>query len=473
MNTKRGSTILSDFVDNVWYIYPENFRFLLDLVTSNINFDEKLALEKRLDIQQVNDSRSKVLGDTGIAYIPVRGTIHPRASLYTEVCGGTSITALTSEFVSARDNPNIKAILFDHDSPGGIATGINAFSELVYNSRGSKPIYSFVDGTCASADFWIASAASKLIIDPTARLGSVGTVVGVPKKGADEAYIEITNSMSPYKRPDVEKEDHYKSIVKYLDEMTDVFYDSLSKHFSVSRQHVIESFGKGGLKVGENAVIAKMASRTGSFDSCVEEILSEVDSGKFVQVVDNLSGADIQKNGGNMDIKELRANHPEVAQEIEKEAVQKVELEVNDLKEKNKGLEDENNALKGIIVAKEKELSTVAASEIFSSLFSESSIPSKFSAKVEKDTNLSAFINEDGKLDKNGYSESCSAAIASWAADFEGIVVAENGSVADDSEEELKDKKVLGTGTPAEEIIEEDNKTDESLIDRLLNMAIK
>jgi hypothetical protein len=62
---KRGKHILSDFLDNVWYIYPENFRFLLDLVTKNINFDEKLALEKRMEITQLQDSRMKLVGDTG------------------------------------------------------------------------------------------------------------------------------------------------------------------------------------------------------------------------------------------------------------------------------------------------------------------------------------------------------------------------------------------------------------------------
>ena len=135
MSVNRGKHILSDFLDTVWFIHPENFRFLLDLVTRNITFDEKLALEKRTEIHQVQDSRMKLVGDTGIAYIPVRGTIHPRATLYTEVCGGTTISDLTSEFISARDNPDIKAILFDHDSPGGIATSINAFSNLVYESR--------------------------------------------------------------------------------------------------------------------------------------------------------------------------------------------------------------------------------------------------------------------------------------------------------------------------------------------------
>ena len=468
MSKNRGSTILSDFVDNVWYIYPENFRFLLDLVTQNVNFNEKLALEKRLEIVGVQDSRMKLVGDSGIAYIPVRGTIHPRASMYTEVCGGTSITALTSEFISARDNPDIKAILFDHDSPGGIATSINAFSDLVYSSRGSKPIYSFVDGTCASADFWIASASDKLIIDETARLGSVGTVTGVPKKDADESYVEITNSLSPYKRPDLSNEDHYKEVVRYLDEMTDVFYDRLARNFGVEKKHVIENFGKGGLKVGENAVIAKMATRTGSFDSCIEEILKSVDSSKTFQVMDNLSEANSQKNGGFMDIKELKANHPELVQEIENETLQTVESEVNSLKVKVEDLEKEKGALASTVVAKETELSNKKAAEIFSSAFSASSIPSKFSAKVEKDTELSSFIGADGKLDEAGYTGSVSAAISSWEKDFEGLVP-ENKEEKKEEENKEEEKKVLGMG-----IKEEDNQsTDDDFVNYMVNLATK
>ena len=40
MSVNRGKHILSDFLDTVWFIHPENFRFLLDLATRNINFDE-------------------------------------------------------------------------------------------------------------------------------------------------------------------------------------------------------------------------------------------------------------------------------------------------------------------------------------------------------------------------------------------------------------------------------------------------
>ena len=476
MNDKRGKHILSDFLDNVWYIYPENFRFLLDLVTKNINFDEKLALERRSEITQIQDSRMKLIGDTGIAYIPVRGTIHPRASLYTQVCGGTSISELTSEFTSARDNPDIKAILFDHDSPGGIATSINAFSNLVFESRGIKPIYSYVDGTCASADFWIASAADKLIIDQTARLGSVGTVVGVPKKGADEQYVEITNSLSPYKRPDIENKDHYDSIVKYLDQMTDVFHESLAKNFGVTKEHVIENFGKGGLKVGEHAVSAKMASRTGSFDSCVEEILSEVDSGKTFQVLDNLSEANSQKNGGIMDIKELKANHPELVKMIEDETLQTVGNETVELKSIIASLEESNANLTKTLIDKETELSKKKASEIFDSAFENSNIPAKFSGKVFKDTELASFIDSEGKLNAKGYSESVDAAIASWEEDFSDLIIdkkenkdsEEENKDSDDNKEDNKDKEILGTS-----IVDSVGKVDEDLVNNLVNYAIK
>lgn len=472
MSVNRGKHILSDFLDSVWYMHPENFRFLLDLVTKNINFDEKLALEKRMEITELQDSRLKLIGNTGIAYIPVRGTIHPRASLYTEVCGGTSITSLTSEFTSARDNPDIKAILFDHDSPGGVATSINAFSNLIFESRGIKPIYSYVDGTCASADFWIASASDKLIVDETARLGSVGTVVGVPKKGADDQYIEITNSLSPFKRPDVENKEHYDSIVKYLDEMTDVFHASLSRNFGVTKSHVIENFGKGGLKVGENAVSAKMAHRTGSFDSCVEEILKEVDSGKTFQVLDNLSEANSQKNGGIMDIKELKANHPELVKEIETETLQTVESVTAEMKSKITALEESNANLTKNLIEKEMELSTKKATEIFETAFENSSIPSKFSGKVFKDTNLNSFIGSDGKLDSKSYSESVDAAISSWEEDFSGLIPAadkKEDKKSDSEEENVDDKEILGVSLTDDK----ETKNDESLVDYLVNLATK
>ena len=169
-----------------------------------------------------------------------------------------------------------------------------------------------------------------------------------------------------------------------------------------------------------------------------------------------------------MDIKELKANHPELVQAIENETLQTVESEVNSLKVKVEDLEKEKGALASTVVAKETELSNKKAAEIFSSAFSASSIPSKFSAKVEKDTELSSFIGADGKLDEAGYTGSVSAAISSWEKDFEGLVP-ENKEENKEEENKEEEKKVLGMG-----IKEEDNQsTDDDFVNYMVNLATK
>ena len=216
-----------------------------------------------------------------------------------------------------------------------------------------------------------------------------------------------------------------------------------------------------------------MAYRTGSFDSCVEEILEEVDSGKTFQVMDNLSEANSQKNGGIMDIKELKANHPELVQAIENETLQTVESETSSLKEKIKTVEEENSSLKKSLVVKEKELSEKKASELFSASFDSSKIPAKFESKVFKDTELASFIDENGKLNEEGYKESVAKAVASWEEDFKDILVdkpeKEDKEENTDSFEDKEDKKILGTGTAEEE----QSGADDDLIERMVKFATK
>ena len=173
-----------------------------------------------------------------------------------------------------------------------------------------------------------------------------------------------------------------------------------------------------------------------------------------------------------MDIKELKANHPELVQAIENETLQTVESETSSLKEKIKTVEEENSSLKKSLVVKEKELSEKKASELFSASFDSSKIPAKFESKVFKDTELASFIDENGKLNEEGYKESVAKAVASWEEDFSGLIPAEKQDVkkeiVEDSEEE-ENKEILGVTTPEKD----DVKTDEALVDHLVNLAIK
>jgi ClpP class serine protease len=52
--------------------------------------------------------------------IPIYGAIIPKATLFSEMSGGTSVDSLQADFRDALgDDSDVKAIVLDIDSPGG------------------------------------------------------------------------------------------------------------------------------------------------------------------------------------------------------------------------------------------------------------------------------------------------------------------------------------------------------------------
>src|SRR5690606_4035038 len=114
--------------------------------------------------QRLESARTVSVRD-GVAIVPVVGPIFRYANLFTEISGATSTQVLATDIRAALDDPNIKAIILNIDSPGGIASGINELAEMIYEGRARKRIVAYGGGTVASAAYWIASAANEIVID--------------------------------------------------------------------------------------------------------------------------------------------------------------------------------------------------------------------------------------------------------------------------------------------------------------------
>ena len=147
---KKRSRLIAELTENCWAIYPEQYSFMLNLLLGNIAPDKAMAEEMREKNRAIQEENSNMIGDTGIAYIPLMGTIYPRSNYFTEVCGGVSLTELNKSLSEALNDPSVKGIIFDVDGPGGAATGVNEFTNTLFNSRGTKPMYAYVGGTAAS-----------------------------------------------------------------------------------------------------------------------------------------------------------------------------------------------------------------------------------------------------------------------------------------------------------------------------------
>lgn len=210
----------------------------------------------------------------GVAVVPITGPIFRNANLFTDISGATSTQVLATDLQTAIDDPSVKSIVLNIDSPGGEATGINELAQMIFAARGRKPIKAYIGGTGASAAYWLASAADSITIDPTAVIGSIGVVMSVTDSSArDEKAgvknIDIVSSQSPNKRLGASTEAGRAQAQTVVDALADVFVSAVARNRSVSTSKVVNDFGKGGVVVGIAAIKAGMADGIGSLESVI------------------------------------------------------------------------------------------------------------------------------------------------------------------------------------------------------------
>lgn len=211
----------------------------------------------------------------GVAVLPVDGPIFPRSNLFSDISGATSLEILACDLNIALDDPAVTAILLEVDSPGGEVSGVSEFAAMVRAGRERKPIAAYVQDLAASAAYWIAAAASPIVVADTAAVGSIGVVAAVPDPSQrDTSSIEFVSSQSPNKRPDPNSKSGKAYIQAHVDEVADVFVAAVAKYRGITTESVIDNFGQGGLLVGASAVQAGMADQVGSFEQTFSDLVS-------------------------------------------------------------------------------------------------------------------------------------------------------------------------------------------------------
>lgn len=245
-----------------WLIQPDSLETLL-AIAGRVN-EAPEAVAARLG-RPLDNTRSVQVRD-GIAIVPITGPIFRRANLFTEISGATSVEVLATDLATAAADPTIKAIVLDIDSPGGQATGISELAgQIRAIDRTAKPVHAYVDGMAASASYWLASAAGRIVTNATGLLGSIG-VVGTYRAEKD-APIKIISSISPLKQATPDTEAGRAEMQRVIDELGAIFVEAVASNRDTTPERVIRDFGKGGVLVGAEAVKAGMADDLGTLES--------------------------------------------------------------------------------------------------------------------------------------------------------------------------------------------------------------
>lgn len=266
--------ILTRIKAEPWAITQEYMDTILDIAQRENMNPEAVAQE----LGRPLDSSYDVEIRDGVAILPVSGPLFRYANLFTALSGASSYQMLARDFKKAVDSPEVHAILLDIDSPGGEANGVSEFADQIFAARGDKPIVAYVGGTGASAAYWIASAADEIVLNDTALVGSIGTVMSVTDTRerdakAGVARYEIVSSQSPYKRVDPATDAGRARYQALVDSLSDVFIERVARYRGVSAETVLKNYGQGDVRVGQAAVGAGMADRIGSFEGVVADLI--------------------------------------------------------------------------------------------------------------------------------------------------------------------------------------------------------
>lgn len=110
----------------------------------------------------------------GVAIIPVSGTLINRFGGNWGFVTGYNFIRRQMNLALADDD--VKGIVFDLNSYGGMAEGCFELVDDIYAARGQKPMIGVIDANCYSGCYAIGSAMDKLYITPSGGAGSIGVL---------------------------------------------------------------------------------------------------------------------------------------------------------------------------------------------------------------------------------------------------------------------------------------------------------
>lgn len=275
---QKYSRVLSALTDQPWAIRQSALETMCAVVQARADGVELTKDEIQARIAANARPTQQIIGTVGV--IPVYGILAQRMNMFLDISGGTSYQQLLSQFRVMRDDPQVKAIVFEHDSPGGEVFGLLEAAEEIFSARDRKRLIAVVNPCAASASLFLAAACHEIVVTPSGQVGCIGTILchtDYSKQnemlGEDPTYIVS----SPYKAEANPDEPLGDEALKHLQAQVDAYGDQFEKFVAKGRgvtvAQVKADFGGGRMLLAKDAVKAGLADRVATFDDTIAKLV--------------------------------------------------------------------------------------------------------------------------------------------------------------------------------------------------------
>jgi capsid assembly protease len=269
----RYDHIVRAVLDEPWAIEPRKFAQIIELVqlrAAGLTVSDA-DIEARVGGGR---ERPETTVESGVGVIQMFGVLAQRMNLFSRMSGGTSTEQLTAEFRDLLADPQVKAILFAIDSPGGSVYGIPELAAEIRDARGIKPIEAVASPMAASAAYWLGAQADRFSVMPSGDVGSIGVIsahtdlsAAAAKSGVKTTYIASSKYKAegnPYEPLTDEARAYRQARVDQIDR---VFVSDVAKGRRLAESTVREKFGEGRLVSAADAAAIGMVDAIATFDS--------------------------------------------------------------------------------------------------------------------------------------------------------------------------------------------------------------
>jgi signal peptide peptidase SppA len=136
-----------------------------------------IAADNNLGMLEAGNSpRAGYCNMGGVAVIEVEGTLVQKTGCLTPYSGLTGYDGIRANLTLALDDPAVRAIALDIDSPGGEVAGCFDLADYIRQCAAEKPVHAILDEMACSAAYALASACSRITIPRTGIAGSIGVI---------------------------------------------------------------------------------------------------------------------------------------------------------------------------------------------------------------------------------------------------------------------------------------------------------
>jgi signal peptide peptidase SppA len=260
--------IINAFNSMAWAIQPEKFELIMQVMSY------RLAGGPAPEIEAV--ARRKPRQEGKVVVLPMVGTMTQRADIMTEHSGMLSTDTFGRMIEGFANDPSVKSIILDIDSPGGSLFGLQELTGKIREASSKKRVVAVANSLMASAAYWTGSAATKVYGAPGSLVGSIGVIsthidhsVALEQEGIKYTFV----TAGKYKALGNSTEPISEETLAYMQGLVDQGYDqflgAVSKNRGVSKSTVKSDYGQGKVLTAKDALKAGMIDGIRTLDEVI------------------------------------------------------------------------------------------------------------------------------------------------------------------------------------------------------------